>query len=119
MKLPAVTIGNIAAMNPNAQTAMLALPVSGQWDFSIVPTAPIAGSVLIWRNGATHSAIVTGPDRISGYNQVGWFPALQALGPHAQLGHTSPPPRARAAGLPLADVIAEAAIVARAGQLNL
>lgn len=118
-KTAAVTIGNIAAMNPDATAEILALPVTGQWDFSIVPTAPPAGSVLVWRGHPTHSAVSTGPNHITGYNQVGWFPSLQSLGPHLQTGHTSPPPHSLAAHLRQVDVVSQAAIVARAGALNL
>ena len=119
VKTPAVTIGNIAFMNPNAQIAMLALPVAGAWDFATVPTLPPVGSVLLWRAAPTHSAVVTGLDRISGYNQSGWFPALASLGPVLQSGHTSPPLRSLAANLRRVQVILAATIIARAAALNL
>lgn len=119
VKTAAVTIGNIAAMLPDAQAAMLALPTTGSWDFSLVPTAPPAGNVLVWRGAPTHSAIATGPHQISGYNQSGWFPALANLGPLLQSRHTSPPPHSLAAHLRRVDVVAEATIVARAVALNL
>jgi hypothetical protein len=76
VKTAAVTIGNIAAMVPDAQAAMLALPTTGTWDFSLVPTTPPAGS------GDRHRAA---PDQrlqpvglVSGAGRPGADPAVQA-----------------------------------------
>ncbi len=119
VKAPAVTFGNIVALLPNAQAALLALPVSGTWDFTITPgVLPAAGSVLVWRGGGTHSAIVTGLNQVTGYNQGVQFPVLVAPGGPG-IGHTSPPLHSLAVGHLLVDVVAEATIVAQAGALNL
>ena len=68
------TLMNIGSMPGGAQAAMLALPRSGSWDFSITPTTPPAGTVLLWTESPTHSAVVTGPGLITGYNQSCVFP---------------------------------------------
>lgn len=108
------TLGNIGGMAVAAQPAMLVLPRAGNWNFDITPGTPPAGSVLVWLAGATHSAVVTGPNLITGYNQVQQF---QGLGNNT--GHTTQPPTALAANQRLCVVIPEDVIVARAGALNL
>lgn len=73
-------MGNIAGIPNGAQSAMLALQRSGTWDFDRVNNAlPPVGTVLLWLEGPTHSAIVTAGG-ISGYNQACVFPHLPALG---------------------------------------
>jgi hypothetical protein len=79
-RAPIVRMGNIAAIPNNAQGAMLALRRAGTWNFDIVSNAlPPIGTVLLWIEGPTHSAIVTAGG-ISGYNQACVFPHLPALG---------------------------------------
>lgn len=58
----------IGSMTGAGQPAMLALPRSGQWDLSAKHQPPV-NTVLLWTGGATHSAVVTGDGRITGYNQ--------------------------------------------------
>jgi hypothetical protein len=113
-KPPLVTLGNIATMALPAQLAMLALVRSGTWDFGITPITPPVGNVLVWRDGGTHSAVVTALNAITGYNQVVQFPALQN-----QFGHTTGTPAQIAPAYRRCTVIAESTIVTRAGQLNL
>src|SRR5665213_1953855 len=66
-KLPLVRAGNIGVMAGTAQGAMLALLRNGTWDFRVRGMPP-PGMVMLWTNGATHSAIST-PSGITGYNQ--------------------------------------------------
>jgi len=106
------TLGNIGAMA--AQPEMLALTRSGNWNFAITPGTPPAGSVLLWPLGATHSAVVTAANAITGYNQVVQFPVF--IG---NVGHTTGAPAQLAANQRLCVVISEATIVARAAALDL
>ncbi len=79
-RTPAQRMGNLAGLPNPVQEAMLALRRSGKWDFAIVNNAlPPAGTVLLWPEGPTHSAVVTAGG-ISGYNQACVFPHLPALG---------------------------------------
>ena len=55
---------------PNGpQEAMKLLPKSGQWDLKSPLLTPPLDTVLFWGDGATHTAVVTGTARITGYNQ--------------------------------------------------
>ncbi|MGH7066697.1 MAG: hypothetical protein ACREFO_20770 [Acetobacteraceae bacterium] len=79
-RTPVQRMGNMAGIPNGAQNAMLALRRAGRWDFAIVNNAlPPAGTVLLWTEGPTHSAVVTAGG-ISGYNQACVFPHLPALG---------------------------------------
>jgi hypothetical protein len=113
VKTDLVTLGNVAAMVP--QASMLALIGPGRsanWDFAITPNTPPDGSVLIWPLGGTHSAIVSGVNAISGYNQPVQFPGVG-------LGHTTNAPGALAANQRMCVVVSEAAIIAAAAAANL
>jgi len=59
----------INEMPNGAQEAMKLLPKSGQWDLKSPLLTPPLDTVLFWGDGATHSAVVTGTARITGYNQ--------------------------------------------------
>jgi hypothetical protein len=109
-----VTLGNIAGMALPPQPGILALLRSGTWDFGITPITPPAGTVLVWPDGATHSAVVTALNAITGYNQVAQFPALLN-----QFGHTTATPAQLAPAHRRCAVVAEDTLVTRAGQLNL
>ncbi|MGH7050298.1 MAG: hypothetical protein ACREE5_06605 [Acetobacteraceae bacterium] len=100
---------------PNGvQAVMLALRRAGTWDFARVNNAlPPAGTVLLWTEGPTHSAIVTAGG-ISGYNQGYVFPHLPALGNHSTCA-----PAQLAANRRICFTIAEDDIVARAAALGL
>jgi len=113
-KTPLQTLTNIASMQVPAQPAMLALVRSGQWNFAITPITPPAGSVLVWRRGATHSAVVTGINVIAGYNQPAQFPHLAG-----QVGYTTASPAQLGAAHRGCVVVSEATIVARAAALDL
>ena len=63
-------VSNIADMPEGPQQAIINLARSGTWDFNKTPTTPMDGIVLLWLEGASHSAIVSGKNAISGYNQV-------------------------------------------------
>ena len=113
VKADAVTLGNIGVMVP--QATMLALVGPGRsanWNFAITPATPPLGSVLIWPTGATHSAVVSAANAISGYNQPVQFPGVG-------VGHTTNAPAALAANQGMCVVVSEAAIIARAAALNL
>ncbi|MCW5632909.1 MAG: hypothetical protein KIT17_06185 [Rubrivivax sp.] len=102
-------MGNIANMPGSAQGAMLRLPRVGAVDFNHTAALPPPGTVLLWLNAPTHSAVVTA-NGISGYNQSCVFPHLPALGNYSsglrtQLG----------AGSRLCYMIAENDIVRAAG----
>jgi hypothetical protein len=112
-KTDLVTLGNVGAMQ--AQVQMLALVGPGRssfWDFAIVPTTPPDGSVLIWTGGATHSAVVSAPNAVTGYNQPVQFPGVG-------VGHTTNAPAALAAHLRRCVVISDDAIIAAAAALDL
>lgn len=113
-KTPLQTFMNIANMQVPAQAAILALVRSGNWNFNITPSTPPVGSVLVWPNAGTHSAVVTGINVISGYNQPAQFPHLAG-----QFGYTSASPAQLAAAHKGCVVVSEATIVARAAALNL
>jgi hypothetical protein len=59
----------INEMVNGAQEAMKLLPRSGQWDLKSPLLTPPLDTVLFWADGATHTAVVTGTARITGYNQ--------------------------------------------------
>lgn len=64
------TAFRIAAMREGPQNAMLRVRRSGHWDFNLMGGAlPPIGTVLLWEQSPTHSAIVT-EHGITGYNQV-------------------------------------------------
>jgi len=73
-KTTKTTLENIVGLPKGPQQAMLALSRSGQWDFTITPTAPPAGTVLLWTESPTHTAIVLASGGIRGYNQKCVFP---------------------------------------------
>lgn len=76
-KAPLTTLQRIAAMPAGPQNAMMALPHIATINLTLaLPPLPARGHVLRWASGATHSAIVTGPDAITGYNQGQQFPAV-------------------------------------------
>lgn len=111
-KTDLVTLGNIGVMQ--AQQQMLALVGPGRsanWDFSKVGVTPPPGSVLIWTSGATHSAVMSAANSISGCNQPVQFPGVGT-------GHTTNAPGALAANQRMCVVVSEAAIIAAAA-LNL
>lgn len=113
VKTDVVTLGNIGVMNP--QAAMLALIGPGRssnWNFANTPSTPPDGSVLIWPTGASHSAVVSAVNAVSGYNQPVQFPGVG-------VGHTTNAPAALAANQRMCVVVSEAAIVAAAAASNL
>jgi hypothetical protein len=57
-----------------------AATMAGTWDFTGVPTPPPAGTVLLWTEPPTHSAIVTATGVIAGYNQQCVFPSGSRTG---------------------------------------
>jgi len=59
----------INEMPNGAQEAMKLLPKSGQWDLKSPLLTPPLDTVLFWADGATHTAVVTGTARITGFNQ--------------------------------------------------
>lgn len=113
-KSPRSILQNIVAMNPAAQPEILLLPKSGNWNFNLTPVTPPAGSVLIWPTGGTHSAIITGNNAISGYNQGVQFPAFIP-----NIGLTCARVNQLSANHMQCIVVAENTIVAKAAQLNL
>jgi hypothetical protein len=70
-KAPTATLQRIVAMPGGPQNALMALPHAGMVQYAgpVLPPLPPPGTVLRWATGATHSAIVTGLDAITGYNQ--------------------------------------------------
>jgi hypothetical protein len=72
---------------------MLNLPRWRAWDFTRSSVLPPPGTVLLWTNPPTHSAVVTSAGRIAGYNQQCVFPTIGSngltYGTPAQLGATS------------------------------
>ncbi len=105
-------LGNIAIMPEGPQQAMKGLPRSGTWDFNKTPTTPIDGTVLLWEVSPTHSAIVTGKDRISGYNQAN-------LWPDSGMGYSTRSPVNITKKYKVAQTILEDTIVSEAGRRNL
>jgi hypothetical protein len=71
----------IVAMPDGPQRAMLALRYTHTADYAgrRMPPLPPAGTVLRWNTGATHAAVVTGPDAITGYNQLGFLQNVAAF----------------------------------------
>jgi hypothetical protein len=108
------TVQNIAVMVEPAQVAILSLIRSGNWDFNITPVTPPIGNVLLWTNGGTHSAIVTQPGVISGYNQVAQFPCLVG-----RFGYTQVSPQQLGIMHKRCVVISAATIVNKAAMLDL
>jgi hypothetical protein len=80
-KAPMATLMRIAAMPGGAQGAMLALAHAGMANYvgPGMPPLPPPGTVLRWNTGATHSAIATGVDAVTGYNQLGFFNNVPAF----------------------------------------
>jgi hypothetical protein len=113
IKPAADTLQNMVNMPGGPQNSILALPRSGTWDFTRVPTPPPAGTVLLWTDPPTHSAIVTATGVIAGYNQQCVFPRIGGngltYGTPAQLGPGSKQPF----------TISEETIVQAAGRANL
>lgn len=74
------TLERIAAMPGGPQPAMLALPHVGAVNFARAnpPNLPTIGTVLRWNSLPTHSAIVTGGDAITGYNQAAFLPGVMS-----------------------------------------
>ena len=106
------TMGNVAQMSPQRATA--GLVPTGNWDFTITPGLPPAGTVLYWPDGVTHIAVVTAAGTIAGYNQVVQFPGLGD-----DRGHTLEPPGNLGADHRRVTLISEASIVRRAGAMGL
>jgi hypothetical protein len=112
-KPAADTLQNMVNMPGGPQNAIQALPRSGTWDFARVSTLPPAGTVLLWTDPPTHSAVVTATGVIAGYNQQCVFPGIGGngltYGTPAQLGPGSKRPV----------TISERTIVEHAGRANL
>jgi len=77
-KSPLATLQRIGAMANGPQRAMMNLPHVGAVNFAGVnpPNLPPIGTVLRWNSLPTHSAIVTGGDAITGYNQAAFLPGV-------------------------------------------
>lgn len=116
------TVGNVASMPGGPEKTIKDILKSGKWDFAITPSLPPVGCVLYWPGTkeitTTHSAVVTGPDAITGYNQSGWFPPLQDLGA-AGAEHSSMRLRDLDPKLRQVHVISESEIVLKARLLDL
>jgi hypothetical protein len=80
-KAPMATLMRIAVMPGGAQGAMLALAHAAMANYfgPGMPPLPPPGTVLRWSSGATHSAIATGVDAVTGYNQLGFFNNVPAF----------------------------------------
>jgi hypothetical protein len=74
---PKALLEKICGMEGGAQEAMKALPRSGQWDLKSPLLTPPIDTVLFWADNSSHSAVVTGTGRITGYNQA----CLKGLSP--------------------------------------
>lgn len=114
-KSPMATLGRIAALPGGGQVAMLALAHAGMANYAGLgmPPLPPPGTVLRWNTGATHAAIVTGADAITGYNQLGFFNNVPAFIRCTAYRADFNPPHT------LVYLIPEATIVNTAGLLNL
>jgi hypothetical protein len=113
-RTPPQRMGNLAGLPNPVQAVTLALRRAGRWDFTIVNNAlPPAGTVLLWTEGPTHSAVVTAGG-ISGYNQACVFPHLPALG-----AYSTCPPGLLAGNRRNCFTIAEDDIVAQAVALGI
>ena len=66
---PIETLMAIGGLTPGAQVRFGDMQKSGTWDFTITPSTPPVGTVLYWPQTPTHTAVVTGANQISGYNQ--------------------------------------------------
>jgi hypothetical protein len=66
---PADLLMKICGLKGGPQEAMKALPKSGQWDLKSKAPLPV-DTVLYWADSPTHSAVVTGTDQTTGYNQA-------------------------------------------------
>lgn len=113
-KTPMDLLGDIGAMNPACQPAILQVMRTSTWDFDATPGTPPVGSVLLWTDGATHSAVVSGPNLISGYNQCVQFPVFQG-----NVGHTHGHPDQIGVGHRQCVVISEATMLEAARRLLL
>lgn len=93
------------------QGAMLALPrvPGGPFNFAAAPPLPAAGTVLLWTGGPTHSAIVTGANAVTSYNQG---PCFNVAG---NMGHTTVTAADILPGQKLCDQILAADIIHAAG----
>ena len=111
------TIDNVFAMAPRAaQEAILHIAeAAATWNFNQFPSMPPAGSVLVWPEGGTHSAVVTGDNLLHGYNQGAQLNNVDM----ARSGHTSGTRENINVGMRVVKVIPEATIVAEAARLNL
>lgn len=111
-RTPVQRMGNLAAIPNGVQAAMLAVRRAGTWDFARVNNAlPPAGTVLLWLEGPTHSAVVTAGG-ISGYNQACVFPHLPALGNYSTCAPAQLAPNRRTC-LTIAedDIVAQAVVL--------
>jgi len=115
-KAPATTLQRIVTLPGGPQAAMMGLAHVGAVNYGggALPALPPPGTVLRWASGATHSAIVTGPDAIVGYNQGAQF--VSAVG---QTGRTQCRRADMAAGHRLCYMIPEATVVNAAAGHNL
>jgi len=59
----------IGGVEKGPQEAMRLLPRSGMWDLKSPLLTPPVDTVLFWDGTPSHSAVVTGTGRITGYNQ--------------------------------------------------
>lgn len=108
-----VRAGNIGVIAPSTQQGMLNLPRSGMWDFDrFLDEMPPLGTVLLWPEGVTHSAVVTSKG-ITGYNQECILPEIGSRG-HTHGQSTALQPNKRQCY-----TIAEATILAEAMSLML
>jgi hypothetical protein len=80
IKPAAETLQNMVRITGGPQNAILALPRSGIWDFTRVPALPPPGTVLLWTDPPTHSAVVASTRMIAGYNQQCVFPRIGSNG---------------------------------------
>jgi hypothetical protein len=115
-KAPATTLQRIVNLPGGPQAAMMNLAHAGAVNYggAALPALPPVGTVLRWATGATHSAIVTGPDAISGYNQGVQF--VSAVG---NTGRTQCRRADMAPGHRLCYMIPEATVVNAAAGFNL
>lgn len=81
MKAPLTTLQRIVAMPGGPQAAMMALPHVGMAHYAgaVLPVLPPRGTVLRWNSAPTHSAVVTGADAITGYNQSAFLLNVPAM----------------------------------------
>lgn len=101
---------NIARIAP--QTAILALARSGKWNFNKNVHTPADGTVLLWEEQPTHSAIVSAHDKISGYNQGNQWPG-------SGQDYSTEDPKNLIAKWRIVKTIREDTIVKAAGKFNL